>query len=123
MKYVFPAPKRAIYILTLSGGCVSCDTPAGFIIELIEPTDTLYSEYRRGDFIDGELQFEQWPDSRGVAIKTGMRRHEFVAALRQHLVGVGSEMFGDAGNIDDVAADEILEEAFEQAQVRPTLVQ
>lgn len=122
-RLVFPGPRKAIYILSLHGGCVECDSPAAITIELIEPTDSLYREYKSGDFIDGKLAFEQWPDSQGVAIKTGMLRSEFIAALRPHLVGVGPEMFGDTGAIDDSGADVILEEAYEDAQVRPQVLE
>lgn len=123
-KFVFPAPNRAIYILTLSGGCVSCDAPSAVVIELVEPTDTLYREYQAGEFLDGNLKFEQWPDSQGVAIKTGMIRSEFIKAMSRHLVGIGTDsgLFGDDGRLDAVGSDELLKEAYEDSQTRPTLI-
>lgn len=121
-KYSFSGPEKSLYILTLSGGCVDCDAPSGVSIELIETTNILYKEYRRGDFLNGKLKFEKWPDSKGAAIVTGMRRHEFIKALMSHLVGVSSDEMGENGKIDESGADVILEEMYEDAQVRPQLL-
>lgn len=77
----------------------------------------------REDYLDGELHFNDWRDSQGVAIITGMRRHEFVAALTKHLVGVSAEDMGDDGTIDEVGAEVLLEEMFEDSQVKPRIVE
>jgi hypothetical protein len=121
-KFTFPGPKKSLYVLTLSGGCAECDAGPGVIIERIGPTDPLYKEYRRGEFIEGPLEFEKWSDSHAVAIHTGRRMHEFVEALQKHLIGVDSNELGDKGKIDQAGAEVILEEMYEDAQVKPQIV-
>lgn len=125
--YRFPGPGKTFYILTLSGGCVSCDAPSGFTIERIDSTNILWENFNRGEFLDGNLHFEKWPDSVGVAVVTGMLKHEFVAATKSHLIGIDSRDFQDDeaadGKIDEIGAETILEEMHEDAQTRPKLVQ
>lgn len=117
-----PGPGKSFYIVSLSGGCDDCDAPAGITIELIEPSNTLYKDYKRGDFVDGPLRLEQWPDSKGVCIITGHRRCEFVKAAKSHLVGLDSRDFGDGAVIDDDGAGVILEEMHADASVKPFVV-
>ena len=121
-RFSFPGPGKSFYILTLSGGCVDCDAPSGVSIELIEPENVMFIDYRRGEFLNGKLKFEKWPDSKGAAIVTGLRKHEFVKALMSHLVGVSSDEMGENGKIDEPGADVILDEMYEDSQVRPKLV-
>lgn len=121
-RYTFPGPGKSFYLLTLSGHCVECDAPSGVSIEQIEPSNVLYKEYKRGEFSNGPLLFESWPDSKGAAVVVGMRRHEFIKALLSHLVGVSSDDMGEDGKIDEAGADVILEEMYDDAQVRPQLV-
>lgn len=121
-RYTFPGPGDSFYLLSLAGDCRSCDAPSGITLELIEPSNTLYEEYKRGTFTRGKLKFEKWPDSKGVAIITGMCMHEFIAALRSHLIGVSSVELGENGLIDDAGAEVILEEMYEDAQVQPKLL-
>ena len=118
-RYVFPAPGKSFYLLTLSAKCNSCDAPPGITLELIEPDNCLYREYKRGDFTDGPLKFEKWADSKGVAIITGMRQHEFVKATAAHLIGVSSKELGQKGRIDKIGAETILKEMYGDSQVKP----
>ena len=91
--------------------------------ELIEPNNTLYREYKRGEFSDGPLKFRKWPDSKGVAITTGMLRHEFVKALSSHLIGMSSRDYTDNGKLDRIAAETILEEMYDDSQTKPAIVE
>lgn len=122
VRYKFAGPGKSIYVLSLSRGCIECDAPAGITIEHVKPSDSLYEEYQQGEFIDGPLEFNEWPDSRGVAIVTGMLRHEFVKALSEHLIGVSSSELGTKGRIDKIGAETILEEMFADSQVKPHIV-
>jgi hypothetical protein len=117
-RYVFPGPGKSIYLLTLSAECVNCDAPPGVTIERVEPGTRLYEDYRRGVF-DGSVEFEDWPESKGVAIIAGMRRREFVNAVKGHLVGLAVKDFTMRGTIDEDGAEVILEDMYEDAQVRP----
>ena len=121
-RYTLPGPGKSIYLITLSAGCVDCDGPAGVSIERISPDSILYREYKRGEFTDGELKLEKWPDSEGVAIATGMRKHEFVKAVGKHLVGVSANDIGENGVIDEIGAEVIAEEMFDDSQVKPSIV-
>ena len=120
-RYSLPAPKRAIYVVTLSKACVYCDAPSGVTIERIDPGTTLYDEYKAGEFMNGPLVLEDWPDSKGAAIVCGLLKHEFVKAMTPHLVGVSSEEMGENGVIDEDGADAIAEEMYRDAQIRPHL--
>lgn len=112
-RYWFPAPDNGVYILTLTRGCVDCDGSSGVSIERISKSDMLWKDRR--DYLDGKLKFEKWPDSYGVAIITGMLKHEFVKALSMHLEGVDVE----DGAIDSIMAEVLLEEAYEDSVVKP----
>lgn len=114
-RYWFPAPGSCVYLLTITRGCVDCDAAAGVSIELITKSD--FRKYHR-EFVDGELKFEDWSDSRGVAIVTGFRKHEFVKAMLPNFVGTELTMF-EGGVIDEVSAEVLLEEAYEDSVVRP----
>lgn len=120
-RYTFPGPGKSFYLLTLSGGCISCDAPSGVSIERVKPGDFLhkYVKENRDTYTCGELSFEKWSDSEGVGIVTGFRQHEFIAALLSHLVGVSSDEMGEDGKIDEDGADVILEEMFSDAVVKP----
>lgn len=104
-------------MLTLSGGCVECDAPSGITIERLAKSDIHYRE--RDDFTEGELKFEKWVDTEGVAVVTGLLRHEFVAVLKSHLIGVSSDEMGEGGVIDEAGAEVILEEMYRDAVVKP----
>jgi hypothetical protein len=121
LRYWFPAPGKQVYLLTLSKWCVDCDGPSGVSIELIDKSHFMFRD--RADYLDGELKFADWSDSKGVAIVTGMRQHEFVKALTPHLVGVSAEDMGDDGVIDEVGAEVLLEEAYQDSQLKPRIVQ
>lgn len=120
-RFTFPAPgKDRFYMLTLSAACPSCDSPPGIMIELIDRSNVLYDEYMQGEFIDGPLKFEKLVDTMGVAIVTGMRKHEFVKALSDQLVGTPSRDLGDSdGIIDKIAAETLLEEMYEDSLTKP----
>jgi hypothetical protein len=110
-KYWFPAPGDDVYILTLTKGCVSCDAAAGVSIELISKKDLMWKHRR--DYLDGKLKFKKWADSGGVAIITGFRKHEFVNAIKSHLIGTPIK------ELDEIGAEVLLEEAYEDSVVRP----
>lgn len=122
-KYLFPAPGNKVYMLTLSGGCVDCDAPSGVTIERISKSD-LHVRHK-DDYTDGDLKFENWRDSEGVAIVTGMLQHEFVAALKGQLVGVNPSDLADdeSGLIDDAGAETLLEEMYDDSTVKPHIVE
>ena len=116
-RYSFPGPGKSFYVLTLSRGCVECDAPSGVTIEHIKPGKFLYDDkVYREELIEGELEFQDWRDSEGVAIVTGMLRHEFIKALQPHLVGTD---VGEDGTIDEIGAEVLLEEAYEDSVVKP----
>src|SRR6185436_10172240 len=111
LRYWFPAPHNDVYIITLTRGCVACDSPSGVSIERIKTWDGLWKDRR--DCLDGKLKFEKWPDSQGVAIVTGMLKHEFVKALAPHLIDT------DLDELDKSGAEVLLEEAYEDSVVKP----
>jgi hypothetical protein len=121
-RYKFEGPNRSFYILTLSGACQYCDSPPGICIEKIEPNNILYKEYCKGEFLDGDLIFEKWSDSQGVAIITGMLKHEFIKSTLSHLIGVDSKEMGENGIIDEFGADVICEEMYADTLVKPRIV-
>lgn len=122
-RYRFPGPGKVFYLLSLSPACVNCDAPPGVSIERFKPGDFGYGYYRDDDHVDGDLNFEKWSDSEGVAVVCGKRQHEFVAALLSHIVGIGGEGFGDGdGTVDECDAEVILEEAYEDSLTAPALV-
>jgi hypothetical protein len=121
-KYRLPGPGKSFYLVTLAGMCKNCDAPPGVTIELIEPTNSMYREYKGDDYGVSPLKLEKWADSLGVAIITGMRQHEFVKATQSHLIGLNSHDFGGP-KLDQIAAETILEELYDDSQVRPTLVE
>jgi len=107
-------------MLTLSAGCTECDAPPGVTIELIDSSNVLYKDYKRGEFINGKLQFEKWSDSNGVAIITGFRKHEFVKALTSHIAGTNwDDMKDDDGVVDEISAEVVLEEMYLDSLVKP----
>jgi hypothetical protein len=111
LRYWFPAPDNDVYIITLTRGCVECDGASGVSIERISKGDMLWKDRR--DYLDGKLKFEKWPDSRGVAIITGMLKHEFVKALAPHLIAT------DLHELDEIGAEVLLEEAYNDSVVKP----
>lgn len=121
-RYRFPAPGKGFYVLTLIPHCVDCNGPIAVSIELIAPSSVIYREVRAGDYIAGDLPFEQWPDSKGVLVECGRMKHDFVDVLKRHLAGVDSSEIGEDGVIDDAGAEVILEEMYDDAQCSPRLV-
>lgn len=121
-RYRFPAPGKCTYLLTLIPHCVDCNWPSAVSIELVEPSGWLYREIRDGDCLVGDLPFEKWPDSQGVLVECGHMKNGFIDLLRRHLIGVSSDELGTDGLIDDVGADVILEEMYEDAQFSPRVV-
>lgn len=113
-RYLFQAPGNMVYMLTISGGCTECDAPPGITIERLAKSDLHYQE--RDVYTNGELKFEKWAYSEGVALITGFRKHEFVAGLKAVIVGAGPF---DGGAIDEIDAEVLLEEAYEDSIVRP----
>ena len=118
-RYTFPGPGKSLYLLTLSAECKSCDAPPGVTLELIEPGNSLYDECKKGEFTNGPLVFEKWPDSLGIAIIAGLRQHEFVKRTLQHLEGIEVAHFCEKGKFDKIGAETILEEMYEDSQVKP----
>lgn len=120
--YTLPGPRQTLYVIRLSGACVSCDGPPGVTIEQYRPGQFHYDYYRDPEHSNGPLPLERWSDGLGAAIVCGMRKHEFVRATKQHLVGVSSDEMGEKGRIDAGGAEIILEEMYEDATSRPALV-
>lgn len=121
-RYTLPGPDGLFYVISLYGGCEDCDAPAGVIIEEIKPSHTLYKEYKK-EFTDGPLRLKKWNDSRGVTIATGMLKKEFVKAMESHLIGLQSKEFGSGTDkIDKFGAEAILEEMFDDSQVKPHII-
>jgi len=121
-RYKFPATGKAFYLLTLKNHCQDCDGPTGISIELIEPGTFMFDYYSDPEHHNGELKFDDWTDSKGVAITCGLMKHEFVKKLSQHLIGVNSNDMGEDGLIDEFGAEVILEEMYDDAQVQPAIV-
>lgn len=118
-KYRLPAKGRSFYLVTLVGGCTECDYPPGVAIELITQSHALFKEYKRGEFVDGDLPLTDWSDGKGCMIVTGMLSHEFTAKLTPSLVGLDSNELGENGVLDQAGAEVTLEEMFSEATVRP----
>lgn len=114
LRYWFPAPGNNVYILTLSHGCTDCDAPSGITIERIDKKSNLWRD--REDYLDGELEFSKWPDSEGAVVITGMLKHEFVKALTPHLIET------DLDELDEIGAEVLLEEAYEDSVTKPRIV-
>jgi hypothetical protein len=113
-------PRRTVYLVTFQRACTNCDGPSGITIEKFDSAEKL-KEYRGGYDIPPAIEFAQWPESLGVAIITGHRKHEFVKALKNQLMGIDSKDFGK-GPLDEIAAETILEEMYEDSVVTPELV-
>lgn len=124
-RYTLPAPGKAFYLVSLSAECKNCDAPPGVTIELIEPSNSMYKEYQSEDYSDGPLKLEKWSDSKGIAIVTGMRQHEFVKATMQYLTAIRPSDFDmkASDKIDANMAEVILEEMYDDSQVKPRLVE
>lgn len=123
-KYWFPGPSESYYVLTLSVACVDCDSPPGVTIELIEPGTPMFDIYKQEEYLDGALAFQLWGgQTKGVAVITGMRKHEFVSVMKSHLTGINSKEYSDSGVIDEDGAEVIAEEAYGDSWVQPHIVQ
>jgi hypothetical protein len=119
IRYTLAGPMPTLrYLVTMSGPCVNCDSPAGVSIERISPDSVYWLE----EYTDGTLPLSDWGDSQGAAIVCGYRKHEFAKAMARHLIGVSSVEMGEGGKIDDVGAEVIAEEMYEDAQFRPFLL-
>jgi hypothetical protein len=118
VRYSLDGPMPTLrYLVTLSGACVNCDAPAGVSIERISPESVYWSD----EYTEGPLPLSDWGDSMGAAIVCGYRKHEFTAAMSRHLIGVSSDELGEGGRIDEVGADVLAEEMYDDAQIRPVL--
>ena len=120
--YTLPGPGKTMYVIRLSGECENCDAPPGVTIEQYKPGDYFHEYYSDPDNSALPLPLENWSDGLGAAIVTGMRKHEFVKVTQSYLVGIDSREFGDDGKIDDIGAETILEEMYEDSQVMPRVV-
>lgn len=123
-RYRFPAPNRAFYLLTLMGPCTNCDGSSGFTIELCKPGSFEHGYYGKDwpEALDGKLPLEKWGNGNlGVSFETGMRAHEFNKKLMPHLIGVDSRELGENGKLDEFGAEVILDEMYEDAQMKPAL--
>jgi hypothetical protein len=122
-RYTFPAPGGAIYLLTIAGHCENCDGGSFMRIELIDKSNTLFSHYKSGEFINGSLKFCNWPDSKGVEVGFGHTKSEFAKAMIPHLAGIDVNELGDHGILDEAGAEVIAEEMYAEMQVVPSLDQ
>lgn len=118
--YLLPGPGTSFYVITLRGHCLNCDAGTSVVIEKMEPGTHGHGWFREEHNSEGEFPFEDWADGKkGRTIVTGMQRHEFVNKLKGELIGNAG--VDDEGNIDDVAAEVILEEMYDAAQTKPKL--
>ncbi len=125
LEYTLPAPNNKLYLLTICQVCVSCDAGLGFSIELIDKANCLFKEYKSGEMGDGPLHLEDWQSSRGslgASVIMGLRKHEFVNAVKHHLVGIDPRQISKADKIDVFAAEVIAEEMYQDAQARPKVL-
>lgn len=122
-RYTMPGPGKSLYLISLQVACEGCDVGPGIRIEHIQPGHVFWDEFKQGEFIDGPLPFEKWAHNPGVLIDTGMRKCQFVEALKRHLIGVSAEEMGDDGVIDESGAEVLLEEMWNDSQVQPTVVE
>lgn len=122
-KYSLPGPGQSIYLVSLAVACKNCDAPAGITIERMEPGDAMFEEYTEDEIYGvAPLQLNDWPDSKGVAIVTGMTQAEFVKAMMPHLVGVDSRKLGENGVLDEAGAEVIAEEMYGDSWTQPSVV-
>ncbi len=122
-KYTLPGPGESVYIVRLAGECVNCDAPPGIIIELLNPGDYEFEEAAAtGMYGYQPLKLNDWPDGKGVAIVTGMRKHEFIKAMLPHLIGVDSRKLGENGVLDDCGAEVVAEDMYADSQTHPSVV-
>jgi len=125
LEYTLPAPNRKLYLLTICPICVSCDAGLGFSIELIDKTNVMFGQYKSGEMGDGPLHLEDWQSSRGTfgaSVIMGMRQHEFVNAVKHHLVGIDPRKLSKADAIDIYGAEVIAEEMYADAQAKPKVL-
>jgi hypothetical protein len=122
--FILPARSGLVYLLTLSRACESCDAPSGITIERFKSRKQL-KDNRGFDELPNNLPFEKWRDCDGAAIITSHRKHEFVKAVKNSLIGLKSDDFADkpGQGFDDIAAETILEEMYSDSIVTPTLVE
>ena len=120
-KYIFPGPKKSIYILTLSNKCIPCSAPAGVSLERAEPGSFEYKYYKE-DYTAKELKFEKWGDAQGVAIKVGPTQNEFVKLMTEQLKGLDTNEMGENGKLDKIGAEVIAEEIYQEFDFGPELV-
>lgn len=121
-KYVLPGPGESIYVLRLAGECVNCDAPPGIFVEQLSPGDFEFEHVTDEMYGYTPLALNDWPDGKGVAIVTGMRKQEFIKAMLPHLIGVDSRTLGENGVLDEAGADVIAEEMYADSQVQPSVV-
>lgn len=117
-RYTFQGPEGFMYVLTLSNGCVSCDAGSYITIEKISMVQ--FRRERREGFFDGGLELRPWRGAaQGVAIITGHRKHEFVKALLPQLVGFSIGGMCDNDALDEVGAEVLLEDLYDDARFKP----
>ena len=116
--YRLAGPNRSVYLITFQGACTYCDGPSGIQIERFASPAAL-KEYAFD--LPPELPLEKWPESMGCCIVTGHRKHEFVEALKNSLIGLKSDDFADkkGDGLDDIAVETILEDMYDESVVTP----
>lgn len=120
-RYHLPGPDKTFYLVRLYPGCIACDAPAGVSIEKMRHDNPNHADLYK--YSDGPLPMAAWADGvSGAAIVTGMLRHEFVAALTPHLTTLYIPHYLENGKIDDIGAEVILEEMYDDAQTSPHVV-
>lgn len=118
--YRLPGPNGAVYLITFQRACTNCDGSSSVIIERFASIASL-KEYAFD--LPPELPLEKWPESMGCAIITGHRKHQFVKALKDSLIGLKSDDFADkkGDGLDGIAAETILEDMYDESVVTPRL--
>jgi hypothetical protein len=122
-RYILPGPSNSFYLFSLSAACRNCDGPDGITIEWFDNMRAL-REWLAGAELPPQLCFADWPDTKGLCIVTGRTKDEFVKALKGNLVGADANSFVDesSGICDEIAAETILEEMYEDTTFQPQVV-
>ena len=121
-RYQLAGPNDSVYLITMRGACVNCDGSDVVLIEHFKDNNALR------DWCCGELPpilpLVQWIDTQGVQITTGRLKDEFIKKLNNHLVGLKSDDLADEPGmpLDEIAAEEILDEMYNDTTFRPTVL-
>lgn len=121
-RYRLPAPGGDFYLISLITPCTNCDGGSGVRIELITTGSFEHEFYQREHYTAGEFPMLPYGDNKGNEIGTGFRQHEFIEALKSHLIGLDSVEMGEDGVLDEAAAEVILEEMYDDAQYHPEII-